>query len=122
MDQPTDEKSKKVKVTIINSGDKTSLVQWVEDGSPKRATVKNEQITDEQVSPDHLRKGIPYGLDFAAICPAITPQQIEEVLHEYSIWTADDVRAKPALVLSALSSLNAVVIDSIRLFVKQSKL
>ena len=63
---------------------------------------------DFQVSPDVLRKGIEYAIDWSVLFPNgihISPETLQKSFYAQGIFTLEDVNMNPNLVVSAINSV-----------------
>lgn len=92
-------------VTVISSQGQASLVEWVDGvGRPRRAFVPTAAIVDSRcVDP---AAGIPYGDAWESVIGtlAVTPDVVADELRRRGLWTKDDARRNPTLVMSALQA------------------
>jgi hypothetical protein len=124
-EEQRDERAVLIEITVIKYGDKQSVVQWVDDsGFAQRVTLKNTYLREDmRVKDEHLKKAIPYGLDFKDIVVSLPDaRNIENAFHAHGIWTAEDVRNHPDWVLAALSSIYSPILKALMQYIKAKKI
>lgn len=122
-DEEKEVKAKNIAVRIVKQGEKQSVVEWLVDGNPNRVTVRNSAIKDMAVKENDLKNGTPYGLDFKDILKSLpTAESVERTFHEYSVWTAEDVKLHPDWVLAALSSIYSPILRALMEYIKVKKI
>lgn len=101
------EKFTYVEVKVIRESDESALVEYKEKGLLQRATVPLKSLIDgSKVRDTHLKKGIPFGIDWSDInIPTVTPGMLTQALRARGIWTAADVRTNPQSVRNAISEV-----------------
>lgn len=101
-----------MEVRVVRRKNGLLLVEWQEGDLPKRAWVTPDMVLDDQESVavvDNPSAGIPYGVEFWRLVEmAATPQDLDRELKRRGIWTAEDLRAHPNVVLSALQDVYGV--------------
>lgn len=95
-----------VQIVLRKSG--LLLVEWENEGQPKRAWIVPEMIVEQVDAATALvqapDEGVPYGEDWAALLEVnrVTPAAIDRELKRKGIWTLDDLRGNPSLVRKVL--------------------
>lgn len=102
-----------------------ALIEW-NDGVLRRGVIPDELVMGNQVDDSCISLAVPYGVDFEAglqqYVSVVTPETLTNALHNYGIWTMDDVSANPAKVQSALMSLYGIDFQIImRIAAEQSR-
>lgn len=106
-------------VRTIKAGEKMCLVEYFENGQPKRTTIPIKNIKDGKTIHNTLKKGTPYGIPFEELnFPQLTAQDIGNIFRNHGLWTPDDFRLKPQEVNSALMSLAGKFHKSILTYIK----
>lgn len=94
-----------VPVNVISTQGQACLVEWDDGvGRPRRAYVPASAVTDGRcVAP---ASGIAYGDDWEGILGtlSVTPDAVADELRRRGIWTREDARRNPTLVMSALQA------------------
>lgn len=93
-----------VKANLVLSYDTTCLWEAV---LPGEGLVRRMLPAGKQPTLENLQAGIPYGLPFAEMVtvPSVDfAENLETSLHNYGIWTIDDLRTKGREVIGALQS------------------
>lgn len=94
-----------VLVTVINTQGQVCLIEWVDGvGRPRRAFVPTSAVVDSRcVDP---ASGLVYGDDWEGILGtlSVTPDSVADELRRRGIWTRDDARRNPTMVMSALQA------------------
>lgn len=113
------EATKTVKdVIVISHKNDLSLVEWTaQSGRIHRNWLKTKDIdiaSDGTATTVDPGSGVPYGFDFARIIKMeTTPQVLDTELKKAGIWTAEDLRARPAAALGALTAAYGVTLGSL---------
>ena len=113
MEEEKQEERKKpepVPVRIVGEKGESALVEWVQDGSYKRAYVPAKSVKEGAVSPITLGKGIPYGLpweDFIEI--TATPESVANELRRRGVWYLEDLHHSAILHANQAFSFGAFV-------------
>lgn len=105
-------------VTVISHKNDLTLVEWsAQSGRLHRNWLKTKDIdispdgTATTVDPGH---GVPYGFDFARLVKLdTTPQALDTGLKQAGIWTAEDLRARPAAALGAIQAAYGLTLGSL---------
>lgn len=104
------EKRKEVRV-VVRQND-LYLVEWLEDGAPRRSWLPASDVTQQKdgttqaANPGH---GVPYGDDFLhGVKLQATTEAVERELRQRGIWTADDALSNAPAVLGALQAVYGV--------------
>lgn len=109
-------------IKIIQQQDQSALVEWLEKGKSKRATIPVSAIREGQVSSYNLKLGIPYGLPWSEIIDlGATPEKLEQELHRVGIWTADDALQNANQVLGAIQATYSIDLGKIMAIAKQER-
>ncbi len=93
-----------VPVTVVNSQGQASLIEWLDGNRPRRTFVPTAAIVDGLcIDP---AAGIAYGDDWEASIGtlSVTPASVADELRRRGIWTREDARRAPNLVMSALQA------------------
>lgn len=111
-----------IDVKIIQQTGRSALVQWVEDGKLKRATIPVEVIKDNQVLEVNLNMGIPYGLNWASLIElSATSECLEQELHRVGVWTAEDALGNAEKIRGAIQKTYSVDLGKIMAIAKQER-
>ena len=105
-------------VQVISHKNDLTLVEWsAQSGRLHRNWLKTSDI---DISPDGTATtadpghGVPYGFDFARIIKLdTTPQALDTGLKQAGIWTAEDLRARPAAALGAIQAAYGLTLGSL---------
>ena len=94
-----------IDVKILQQSGHSVLVEYLEKGKLKRATIPPDTIKEGQVSQYSLKLGIPYGLPWAELITLkASPERLQEELHRIGIWTAEDALQNAQGVLGAIQA------------------
>lgn len=97
-------KPKMIEVRTVRTigGKKSIVVEYVEKGVLKRATLPIESVNGSKVDAETLGMGVPYGIDWSKLkLEPVTAEQLAEELHKNGIWTREDVQKNPGAVQGA---------------------
>ena len=109
-----------MKVNLLSENDKTSLVEYVEDGNIQRVYIPSNTITDGECMKETLDAGLCYGIPWEyALELNVTPELLANNLRNAGIWTADDV--KPNVIFTVLQQTYGVDVASVINIANQSK-
>lgn len=105
-----------MKVKLINRNGRAALIEYQVEGATARGFVPAEALRQDagqtyesnQYEVDRPTLAAPYGMPWADLVtlPA-TPQDIEDALHQYGIWTAEDLERNTAQATAAIISVHA---------------
>ena len=89
-----------IPVTIVETAGPTALIQWDQDGAPRRGYVPVKEVREGAVSKRALDAAAPYGVAWAKFAKEIklSPADIEAALHQRGFWTLADVAANRASI------------------------
>ena len=114
---------KSYKVTIIKSsgGEKTALVEWVQDEQPHRGFIPSSKIgKDNLVEEPVLNASTQYGVPWEDIkITQVTSEDIANSLRKAGIWTAEDLRTHQQVALGAIQAAYRVTLASCNQAAKQ---
>lgn len=92
-------------VSVISTQGQACLIEWVDGvGRPRRAFVPAAAVIDSRcVGP---AAGLAYGDDWEGILGtlSVTPDAVADELRRRGIWTREDARRNPTMVMSALQA------------------
>lgn len=96
VDNAGNERGKKsgrlIEVRMIDVIGGTALVEWIRDNVIRRGYVPSEKITGNYlIEETELEKAQPYGDDLKIEFSQVRPEEMENELHKYGIWTVEDV-------------------------------
>lgn len=118
--EPTKSEATKTqkKVTVISHNNNLTLVEWsTGSGRIHRNWLKTKDIdiaSDGTATTADPGSGVPYGFDFARIVRLeTTPQVLDTELKKAGIWTAEDIRARPAAALGAITAAYGLTLGSL---------
>lgn len=100
----------RTQVQVVERKDKTTLVQYVDDGLTVRKYIPSVEVGTGQVLDKVLERGIPYGYPWGEIDLKFDSQKFANEMHAVNIWTVDDALKFPQKLWSAL---NATLADEI---------
>jgi len=95
-----------VKVKVIKIKGQAALVEWEQNGAPKRGTIPARPLEEGyDVEKSVLDMAIPYGEPWAMVVGDVenAAQAVEDELHRRGIWTAADLLAKRAAARDAVA-------------------
>ena len=114
-----------VPVKILNSNGRSALIEWLDNDGVMRGIIPQEVIVDDFVNEEHLSLAIPYGIDWAYALenaiPKVTPQEFAAVLHQYNIWTLEDLTSNPARSFTAIQAVYGLDFQTLVKFAKSYK-
>ena len=99
-------KAKMVSVRLVANVGPSALVEWEDKEGFHRVTIPRVEIKDGKADALTLDAGIPYGFDWSLV--ELKPLDMVELKYELNkrdIWTADDIRSKPAQVTTTTTKL-----------------
>lgn len=99
------ETEKLVEVGVIASKGKSSLVQWLDGTTPKRAFVPVETVQNNHCPSSILASSVQYGVEWERfITPTIISQEhIANKLREAGFWTVQDIEQNVSGAQSAVA-------------------
>lgn len=107
-------------VKIISKRGQSALVEYIEGGELKRATVPAGDIVDGEISSYKLRMGIPYGVEWSKyITLQATPKQLQDNLRRAGIWTKEDALTNAGAVLGAIQATYQIDLGTLLRIVKE---
>lgn len=94
------------------------LVEWQDDGLPKRAWVTQEMVVQDHgdtADVDEPNAGIPYGVEFWRLLQPekVTAKDLDKELKRRGIWTVADLRANPNVALSAIATVYGINLSAL---------
>ena len=109
-------------VNVIRKQGQVVLVEWAEDGKPKRALVPGDKINNGLCASYILDAGIPYGLQWEELLENVNEntkfvEALATNLRKEGIWTAEDVT--PQKILVALQATYGVDVHKILRTIKE---
>lgn len=112
-----------LKVKVIKIKGQAALIEWEEDGAPKRGTLPSELMMGDEVHREDLSMVAPYGIPWGAMLGAIevTPDQIEDALHREGIWSGEDLLANVGKARDAIQSAIGADLGNLIRIAKSSK-
>lgn len=106
-------KAKPIPATVINVRGESALVEFRKAGKLKRVIIPAAEASN-QMDPDILEMGIPYGLPWESIVTlSVTSETLAERLREAGLWTVEDINANPRAVYGALQAAYGVDLAAI---------
>ena len=111
-------------VTVIQVQQQASLVEYIADGSSRRAIVPTDcvRITDGKkegwVSDEEIEMAIPYGVPFDELVLTVSGLLLAEELHNSGVWTTSDIEANPDMVINAIRAVLRLAYDDVRQFAR----
>lgn len=103
------EKREPVATQVVLRKNNLNLVEWQENGYPKRAWVTPDMVVGQSGSTAMVEQpgqGIPYGVDFSRVeMLSVTPHDVDRELKRRGIWTIADLRARPNDAVGALQAV-----------------
>jgi len=96
------------------------VVEWQEGKEPRRCILPKRLVIAHKgnLSAEVLKRGIPYGMDWAELLVGMitpTPADVERELHKIGIWTEAQLRANMAGARRAVdAACSGVLIKLIR--------
>jgi hypothetical protein len=97
---------KLVNVRVVEVSGHTSLVEFIMNEKINRGFIPSEVIVDGQAPEDELGAMIQFGVPWERVLQFdVTTEDFANALRAHGIWSYDDARNKPNLVISALQSV-----------------
>lgn len=101
----TETEEVKVPYVLIQSEDKTSLVEAKVDGQMVRVFIPTHKLTPDELPVSLLNAGIPYGVPFEEIFEAqASGEAVAKAMHDNGVWTVEDMRNRPEDAIAALQA------------------
>lgn len=97
-----------MKVKIVSQLGKSVVVEWVDDGMPRRCVLPASSVATEYVSEEELLRGVDVGVPWDEIELKATSRDLCAALRNCGIWTIEDLRSKPDVVVGVLQALYRV--------------
>lgn len=98
-------------VSLIKRQGTVAVIQWTADGQLQRSVIPMSELADMgggQFGCEAPELGAPFGLPWAELVQlTVTSAQVEQALHQYGLWTADDIQRNHLQALAAIQSLYA---------------
>lgn len=98
-------------VRIVSKNGAAAVIEWLDAGQPRRSIVPLRAVREaapgvfDVENPEH---GAAYGEPWAQMMHfSVTPEQVEDALHNYGIWTYADLQRNHMQALAAIQSLYA---------------
>jgi hypothetical protein len=111
-----------IEVKIISQRGQSALVEYIEGGKLKRATIQVGDIREGQVSLYKLHLGISYGVEWAKyITLQATPEQLQENLRRAGVWTKEDALTNAAKVLGVIQATYQLDLGTLLRIAKEVK-
>lgn len=106
----------RIKVNGIGRKGQTMLVQYADENGIQRVLIPPSSIDEDgTVDEVELSLGIPYGLPWAEIVQfKSTPETLANELRRRGIWTGEDMRADPSVVVGAFQAVCGVDASRLR--------
>lgn len=109
----------KTKVKIILRKKMAVLVEYSDKNALRRVSIPFSSLIEDKsgdtyVYEDMLDQGLPYGVPWSdkLVINAVKPEDVENSLHEFGIWTGEDALKNPqAVQLAVMSSMGIAVRD-----------
>jgi len=104
-------------VKIIKRERQKALIEWKDNGLPKRGTVPEELLNGDTIDDTLVSLAVPYGIDWAFVLEGairiINFEDIAASLYKHGIWTLEDIRRNPQAVMGAIQSAYGLDYSSI---------
>jgi len=114
------EKTKIVKVTVIEQNQKTALVEWKTKTGLRRVIIPASEVKPGGVDEPILDAGIEYGLPWEKLVSiSVTPAQLAEALRVNGLWTGDDIARNQSKALGVINSLLCIELSKLLLLVAE---
>ena len=97
-----------MKVKIVSHQAHSVLVEYFDNGMPKRCVLPAQVMTGEYVSQKELDRGVEFGAPWDEIGLDATPEKLCANLRNAGVWTVDDLRRKPEVVIGVLQATYGV--------------
>lgn len=111
-----------IDVKIIQQSGHSALVEWLDNGKRKRATIPQGVIQDNQVLKSDLEMGIPYGIEWSKVIElSASSEDLQQELYRVGIWTADDAINNADRLRGALQKVYSVDIGTIMKLAKEER-
>ena len=110
-----------VEVRPIEKQGKALLVEWQDGDGLHRSVVRRADVVENEIDPDKLAQGNPYGRRWSDEVLGVTPE-LEQELYRRGIWTKRDLLAQSQQVhAAAMQVLVGPVIKSLLKFAKEQE-
>lgn len=97
-----------IPVKVLSVIKKTALVEWVTAGEVSRGYIPFSKVSETMTVPEsELHFASPYGVPWDSmlmIDPSNFINKLQKCLHNADIWTYEDARMKPQVVLGAIQA------------------
>ena len=97
-----------MKVQIIARDGDAVLVEYEQDGKPRRVVVPKDVVHGTQVSKENLDASIEYGVGLNIVLEFPTAAQFIEKLNARGVWTNEDLLQNMATVRAILNEYVAI--------------
>ena len=109
-----DEKTKAIKVTVIEQNQKTALVEWKAKAGLRRVVIPASEVKSGSVEEMTLEAGIEYGLPWEKLVSiSVTPQMLADALRVNGLWTGDDIARNQKVTIGVINSLLAIELSKL---------
>jgi len=90
-----------------------SLVEWMDDGEPRRALLPSSDVGEDGQC-EYPERGIEYGIPWSMfITVEVTPSDIERELKKAGIWTVGDLYHRPREAQGAVVAAYGAVLSTL---------
>ena len=116
---PKSTRKKMIPASMISKQGQGMLVEWVEDGKPKRGIIPLDEynFVKRTVAKDTLAAAIPYGVPWEDLeVPEITAEDFANSLRRAGIWSVDDLRTNPNRAVAALQAAYRISLPALMEF------
>lgn len=115
-----------MKVKVISNEYGSVLVEWLDsDGILQRGYIPSEIVNVDEIPDGALSLAVPYGVDWAFVLTgainSVTPEVIAKMLRNRGIWTLQDARRNPEVVVGALQQAYSLDFQTILRVAEASK-
>lgn len=110
-------------VKVVSKRGQSALVEYLDNGRLKRATIPASDISDEgTVVAYKLRMGVPYGLEWSKLVKLqATAEDLEQNLRNRGIWTGQDALTNVQAVLGAIQATYKIDLGTLLNIAKEAK-
>lgn len=98
-----------IPVRIVKEDGMTVLAEYQDDETLRRCYLPFGLIEDGKVAASELEAALTYGFPFEEVIkPEVTPERIAACLRKRGLWTIEDVKRQPNMVILALQEAYAI--------------
>jgi hypothetical protein len=109
-----DEKTKAIKVTVIEQNQKTALVEWKAKAGLRRVTIPASEVKSGSVDELVLEAGIEYGIPWEKLTSiSVTPSMLAEGLRTAGLWTGEDLYRNQKKAIGVINAMLSIELSKL---------